>query len=915
MQSTRRELLSLVLIGLCSLAAVRAGAQAEGADGDSGSALKQPGSRAVDRVQVVSDQAGHLITLALHQATMKEALRAIARQAEVQLIYNDSDLPPDRLVTVAMSDATVEQALALVLRGTELRAHPIANGIAIEPRAHPASSERQTLQGSLSGRVTDATTGRPIPAVTVRLEEASLATSTNSEGTYRFPAILAGTYTLTARQVGYERIAQTVEVADDHETSASLALIPAPTVLDQVVTTGTLIPTEVKALPTPVSVVTSEQIQERHPLTMMAIIRQAVPTAVAHDAPNVPANSDISVRGASSLTGRGDMKIFVDGVEAASFGNAPVDPASIDRIEVIRGPQAATLYGADAAGGVIQIFTKRGDPSLVRPQLDARVATGLTQTPYTGFESVLRQQYTASVYGGAPNVSYRFGGGYKRLADYVAESGRTRQSSSSTYGSMNFSRGILVADLSARYLRHTVPIVFNPEQLSSGYVPNSRPAYTRSDFTNETYGARVTVTPVSWWQNQFTLGIDRLGLRNTQTQPRLRTPQDTLLEYTHFGSRKLSAGYNVTASSALSQTLAGSLTAGVDHYIQEVSTTSTTQALNTSGTISTVPAGGINVTDNSVTNTGYFVQGQLAFHDAIFLTAGLRSEDNSTFGTDYGLATLPRIGLSLVRPIGAATLKMRVSYGKSLRTPQPTEATGQVNPGSIQLANSELAPERQQGWDGGIDLVFGNSGSLGISAFDQTAIDLIAFLQVASTPLPTYQYQNIGRVANRGIEVEAAFTPAPWLALRGQYGYVHSRIRAVGTASGQVEVGDPPIGVPSQTAGAALTVTPRAGTTLNAGLTYVGSFRGMDWLLTLRCLASLSTSACPESFLSTFSFRDFITDYPGFAKFNASVAHRFSPQLEAFVAIDNLTNNRAFEFDNSSPVVGRTTMFGIEVTY
>jgi outer membrane receptor protein involved in Fe transport len=885
------------------------------ADGDSGGAFKQTKSDSAERGKPSTSVAERLITLALHNVTMKDALRAIARQARVQLIYNDSDLPANRLVTVAISEATLEQVLALVLRGTELQARHIEGGESIELRVPPERSERQSVQGSLIGTVTDASNGRPIAGVAVRLEETSLATSTGSEGIYRFPEVPAGTYTLTARRVGYERIARTAVVADDHETSASLAMTPAPTVLDQVVTTGTVIPTEVKALPTPVSVVTSEQIQERHPLTMMAIIRQAVPTAVAHDAPNVPANSDISVRGASSLTGRGDMKIFVDGVEAASFGNAPVDPASIDRIEVIRGPQAATLYGADAAGGVIQIFTKRGDPSLARPQLDARVATGLTQTPYTGFESVLRQQYAASIYGGAPNVSYRFGGGYKRLADYVSESGRTRQSSSSTYGSMNFSRGILVADLSARYLRHKAPIVFNPEELSAGYVPNSRPAYTSTDFTNETYGARVTLMPVSWWQNRFTLGIDRLGLRNTQTQRRLRTPGDTLLEYTQFGSRKVSAGYNVTASSTLSQTLAGSLTAGVDHYIQEVSTTSTTQALKTSGTISTVPAGGINVTNNSVTNTGYFVQGQLAFHDAIFLTAGLRSEDNSTFGTDYGLATLPRVGLSLVHPIGTATLKMRVSYGKSLRTPQPTEATGQINPGSIQLANSELAPERQQGWDGGIDLVFGNSGSLGISGFDQTAIDLIAFLQVASAPLPTYQYQNIGRVANRGLEVEATFTPAPWLALRGQYGYVHSRIRAVGTASGQVEVGDPPIGVPSQTAGAALTVTPRVGTTLNAGLTYVGSFRGMDWLLTLRCLATLSTSACPASFLSTFSFRDFITDYPGFAKFNASVAHRFSPQLEAFVAIDNLTNNRAFEFDNSSPVVGRTTMFGVEVRY
>ena len=50
---------------------------------------------------------GGRITLALQHAPMKDALRAVARQAEVQLIYNDSDLPADWLVTVTISDATV----------------------------------------------------------------------------------------------------------------------------------------------------------------------------------------------------------------------------------------------------------------------------------------------------------------------------------------------------------------------------------------------------------------------------------------------------------------------------------------------------------------------------------------------------------------------------------------------------------------------------------------------------------------------------------------------------------------------------------------------------------------------------------------------------------------------------------------
>jgi outer membrane receptor protein involved in Fe transport len=916
MQTTRRELLNLVLIGLCSLAAVRAGAQVEGTDGDSGGTNSQPHTEGIDRAQSSGAPAGRLITLTLHQATMKEALRAVARQADVRLIYNDSDLPADRLVTATISDATVEQALAVVLRGTELRARHIEGGIAIEPRALRERSDRRALQGQLGGLVTDATNGRPIAGVVVRLEEASLTTNTGSEGTYRFPAVPAGTYTLTARQVGYERLVRAVVVTDGGEERSDLAMIRTPTILDQVVTTGTLIPTEAKAIPTPISVISADQIAQQHAFTIMAIIRQAVPTAVAHDAPNVPANSDISVRGASSLYyGTGDMKIFVDGVEASSFGQSPVDPASIDRIEVIRGPQAATLYGADAAGGVIQIFTKRGDPALARPQVNARVELGSTQTPYAGFSHVLRQQYSASVKGGAPDISYRFGGGYKRLADYAPRNGPTAQSSSSVYGGMNFSRGILTTDLTARYYRNAIPQASNPDLASTGYPYYTQPAYTRGEFTNETYGARAILSPVGWWRNQLTVGIDRFGIANVQTRPRYTTPADTLLRLAKWSYRKLSVGYNTTVAGAVSHSMSGSLTLGLDQYVQLVTNLSAPNALATSGTITTAPAGRISYSDNSITNKGYFAQAQLALRDALFVTLGIRAEDNASFGKDYGLATLPRVGVSFVKPLGVAMLKLRASYGASLRTPSPNQATGRTGTSSVQLANPDLAPERQKGWDGGIDLVMGRKGSLSISGFDQTALDLIAYLTVATTPVVAHRFQNIGRVSNKGIELEGAFTPTASIAFRAQYGYVRSRIEEVGSAGGQVAAGDPPVEVPAHTAGAAITITPRNGTTINTGLTYVGSFNGMDWLTELRCLASGTTDACPPSYLDKASLRDFIVRYPGFAKINVSVVHSFSPHLDAFIAVDNLTNNTAFEFDNSVPQTGRTMTGGLEVSF
>jgi outer membrane receptor protein involved in Fe transport len=912
MQTTRRELLSLVLIGLCSLAAIRVGAQAESADGDSGGAFSQRDADGVGRARSSRDHAAHLITLALHQVTMKEALRAVARQAEVRLLYNDSDLPVDRLVTVTISDATVEQALAIVLRGTELQVHRTEGGIAIEPLGHPERSEHRVLQGSVTGRVTDAATGRPIPAVAVRLDEASFATSTSTEGTYRFTAVPAGTYTLTARQVGYERATRTIVVKDGEDLIANLAMTRSPTILDQVVTTGTLIPTEVKALPTPITVIDGEQVARQHPLTFAAILRQAVPTAVAFNSPNNPTATQISVRGASSLLGAGNMKIFVDGVEATEYSFTPVDPASIDRIEVVRGPQAATMYGSDAAGGVIQIFTKRGNRA-TRPRIDLRLAGGVLQTPYADFATVPRQQYSGSVHGGGEDVTYSFGGGYSHLADYLPHGEISRQSSSSVYGGMHYTSDVLDADISARYLDTDAPLVSNPLMMETGYVSRSKPSYTNSTGTNETLGARLSAAPRSWWHSQATIGVERYTTHNSQARPRKTTPSDTLLSLTHYESRKLSLAISSSVSGTLTPGMTGSVTVGVDHFAQPVNLLSTSRALNLEGTIQTSPSGSLIGSVTRTTNTGYFVQAQLGLHDALFATAGVRAEDNSTFGADYGPAVLPRVGLTVVRRVGDATIKLRASYGKALRAPTAGEATGSVSSGYIKLANPLLGAETQAGWDGGVDLVFGNRGSVSVSGYTQDARDLIAFIQVATSPLPTYQYRNVGRVANRGVEVEGKLSMGPRFTVSAQYGYVHSRFVSVGDPDGTIQVGDEPQNIPSHTAGAALTVIPWARTTLTAGVTYVGNFRETDFLAEYRCLASRAEPACPSEYLSTGSVRYFTTTYPSFAKVNVGFTRELSDRLDIFLAIDNLTNNRSYEGTNIAPVVGRNTMLGLHV--
>jgi outer membrane receptor protein involved in Fe transport len=109
------------------------------------------------------------------------------------------------------------------------------------------------------------------------------------------------------------------------------------------------------------------------------------------------------------------------------------------------------------------------------------------------------------------------------------------------------------------------------------------------------------------------------------------------------------------------------------------------------------------------------------------------------------------------------------------------------------------------------------------------------------------------------------------------------------------------------------TVKPRTGTSVTAGLTYVGSVRQLDALALIRCFGG--TEPCPESFLTTFSTRDFLIDYPDFAKLNAAITQRISRQLEGFVSVENLTNNTAYEGTNTIAVMGRITMAGMRASF
>ena len=134
---------------------------------------------------------------------------------------------------------------------------------------------------------------------------------------------------------------------------------PSAYPLDDIVVTATRTPLPVKQVIGAVTVINQEQIRNAGQTTLVELL-QAQPGLEITQSGGAGAVAGVSIRGANS----NQTLVLIDGLRAGSvtLGSTPLENVSldqIDHIEILRGP-ASSLYGADAIGGVIQIFTKQG---------------------------------------------------------------------------------------------------------------------------------------------------------------------------------------------------------------------------------------------------------------------------------------------------------------------------------------------------------------------------------------------------------------------------------------------------------------------------------------------------------------------------------------------------------------------------
>ena len=327
--------------------------------------------------------------------------------------------------------------------------------------------------GTVTGTITDATSGQPIGDASVSLAGTDLSRATDLAGRYLLGGLPAGVYTVRVRAVGYGTGEQEVTVDEEGTQVADFKLRVSSIDFDEVVITGMGAPVERRKLGTSLPTLTVGRIAETGPVGELGqVLEGRIPgvrsTGIGG---GLGAGRELAIRGADSFGyTRQRPAVYVDGVRVdaaseewssilgVSFGGfsggaaedrlSDLNPEEIDRIQVLKGPVAATLYGVTAASGVIEVFTRRGRrntpatfkmntgvglqrlranlPTTMRPDFPGPHGFAAWDPNQTLIENGLVHNYDLTVSGGGEDVAYFVSGGLARGEGSVKPNDQTR---------------------------------------------------------------------------------------------------------------------------------------------------------------------------------------------------------------------------------------------------------------------------------------------------------------------------------------------------------------------------------------------------------------------------------------------------------------------------------------------------------
>ncbi len=605
-----------------------------------------------------------------------------------------------------------------------------------------AGGELAAQTGSIQGTVIDAQSGRALVGTQVSIPGTQRGVVAGAQGRYVLENVPAGEVTLRFQIIGYELVDRVVTVQAGTTVTLDVQLRTRALAMDELVVTGVGQATSRRQLSTSVAVLGEQAIAEAPVQSIDQLLQGRVAGSTVSAVSAQPGTgSQISFRGVSSVFGSQTPVIYIDGVRVdnssatapgtggeQSSALADLLTTDIERIEVTRGGPASTLYGSDAATGVIQIFTKRGRPGA--PRINARIEQGFDAPDLkyildageiypsrvesgelpadflaqSFFRTGWVQNYSLGVSGGSEDVTYNVSG---RVQDAEGIQPRNESNLISTRGSLQANltdRSRL--QFSGSYTRSSYGRLYNGTAIAdpltalevgdalfftgASTVQEATEIFLLADIEELVERTGFSGGYIYEGSDLFgfraTLGVDRRASEQTQFQPIGFTPGDEEGSLQRFQRNFTSATVDAAASLNWPSTenLRSTLTVGAQGFRDNeyrIFGSGVGFALPGSKDFddaATITAG---ESRSQVFTGGIYLDENLAIRDRVFLNLGVRFDAGTSFGDEVDFATYPKAGIAW--DVGRETFmedlagrwvtefRLRSAYGETGKFPPP----------------------------------------------------------------------------------------------------------------------------------------------------------------------------------------------------------------------------------------------------
>jgi len=738
-----------------------------------------------------------------------------------------------------------------------------------------------------------------------------------------------------------------------------------PSVLDRVVVVGTASDNAQRSVPISLDVVNRDKLAHEENGSLAHLLDGNVPGVwMWQQSPTTLLARYGSIRGASSF-GVSYPKMYIDGIEVANpLIVQQFDPSTIERVEVIRGPQGAALYGADANSGVINIVTRHDGAGPDGQRLQLTSTAGMASSQFAP-QGVLTQQHSLAFHTGTAERSAGLGLSMNTLGAYVpgafartiAANGNVRVVGAKTVFSGTarlFSERAgspanpLLSGLTGGSEPGPMPQRGGPSPGGPGYSQwGSDPRQTTSmqtygpsfpsdtgrtqSVSQYTVGGNLVWAPNERWTHTLVLGVDGYRLANPALDDGpIPSATDSALAASRGGGDRVTARLTSSARFGSVEKTAAVLTFTAEH----AAVREETAVLSVSGQDGDhmprpgEPTGGSEAQLIGWRgNSGLVAQANTSMQNHVFLTAGMRLERDDALLGSTRVSSLPMLGGAVVGDRGDVTLKLRAAYGKGVRPVQGAIRELGWSGRRTTLVAYDVTPEQQAGTEVGADLFVGRSLGFHMTRFDQKATGLIQSVPISvpegassrgarfdddyGQSYVAYELQNVGEIANRGWEITNTVDLGR-LSLGGSLSLVDSRVQRVASGyTGDMQPGDRMLEVPARTASVS------------------GSWQGKGWFSSLNLARasdwtgydrvavaqSLTSGGLTPSDLVGDRLRSFWRAYGGVTRLRASYSRDLFRGLSFMLIGDNLLGVQQGEPDNATIVPGRTVTAGLKAKF